>query len=237
MTEVKNRKSEIRDALADSDLFGALFDGELDELVSYGAAQSLPENKVIFQRGDKGDSLMIVIRGRVKISNVSVDGKEAVLNFIEPGHCFGEIAMLDGKARSADATTLEPSELFMLRKNDMLRFIEEHPDVIWRVMGVLCAKLRRTTEMVEDSVLLTMEPRIARGLLRLAGDYGRRAGKDVRIELRLSQRELGSYVGLARENINRHLGNWRQRGVLSVDGGFIVIHDMAALEKSAGNVA
>lgn len=233
MASSEQRREEIRDALAESDLFGSLYDDEIDRLVTFGTTRPYAEGNVIFQRGDSGDSLMIVIRGRVKISNVSVDGKEAVLNFIEPGNCFGEIAMLDGKTRSADATTLQDTELFLLRKVDMLRFIESHPDVVWRVMGVLCAKLRRTTEMVEDSILLTMEPRIARGILRLMGDYGRKSGEDIRIEMRMSQRELGSYVGLARENVNRHLGNWRQRGILTMENGYIVVHDRAALEAAA----
>lgn len=233
MAGAAQKLEDIRDALAESDLFGSLYDEEIDQLVTFGNPVQFGEGQTIFQKDEAGDSLMIVIKGRVKISNVSVDGKEAVLNFIEPGHCFGEIAMLDGKTRSADATAIASTELFVLRKSDMLRFIESYPDVVWRVMGVLCAKLRRTTQMVEDSVLLTMEPRIARGILRLINDYGRKSGDDIRIELRLSQRELGSYVGLARENVNRHLGNWRQRGVLSIEQGHIVVHDLPALEAAA----
>ncbi|MCB2054351.1 MAG: Crp/Fnr family transcriptional regulator [Geminicoccaceae bacterium] len=228
-----HRQEEIRDSLADSDVFGALYDEELDELIRFGGTATYPTGKTVFQRGDPGDSLMIVLSGRVKISNLSIDGKEAVLNFIEPGQCFGEVAMLDGKMRSADATSLQPTELFLLKKNEMLSFIESHPDVAWRIIGVLCAKLRRTTEMVEDSVLLTMEPRIARGVLRLARDYGRKEGEHVRIELRLSQRELGGYVGLARENINRQLSAWRMAGIIALEHGSIVICDHKALNRIA----
>ena len=227
------RQEEIRDGLADSDLFGSLFDEELDELIAYGALVEMPAGKLIFQRGDPGDSLMIVLSGRIKISNVSADGKEAVLNFIEPGHCFGEVAMLDGSERSADATCLETSQMFVLKKKDMLAFIETHPGITWRILGVLCAKLRRTTEMVEDSVLLTMAPRIARGLLRLVRDYGRKEGDSVLIGLRLSQRELGGYVGLARENINRQLSAWRNEDLVSVREGCIVIHRLGELERIA----
>lgn len=233
MTDSNPQKEEIRDALSDSDLFGSLFDEEIEQLIGFGTIQRFREGQTIFLRGDPGDCLMIVVSGRVKISNVSVDGKEAVLNFIEPANCFGEIAMLDGKERSADASAYESCELFVLRNADMLRFIEKYPDVVWRVMGVLCAKLRRTTEMVEDSVLLTMEPRIARAILRLIRDYGRKSGNDVRIDLRLSQRELGNYVGLARENINRHLRNWRQQGLISMDGGHIVVHNVKGVEAIA----
>ena len=228
-----SRQEEIRDGLAESDLFGALYDEELDQLIEFGNTATYPAGQLIVQRGDPGDSLMIVLSGRVKISNVSIDGKEAVLNFIEPGHCFGEIAMLDGKDRSADATSLQPTELFVLRKKAMLAFIERHPDVAWRMIGVLCAKLRRTTEMVEDSVLLTMAPRIARGVLRLCRDYGRKEGDHIHIALRLSQRELGGYVGLARENINRQLGAWRNEEVIGFDQGFIVVKKPKELERIA----
>ncbi|MCB1970473.1 MAG: Crp/Fnr family transcriptional regulator [Geminicoccaceae bacterium] len=228
-----NRQEEIRDGLADSDLFGSLYDEELDQLIAFGSIVEVPSGKVIFQRGDPGDCLMIVLSGRVKISNLSVDGKEAVLNFIEPGHCFGEVAMLDGRERSADATCLQACQLFVLKKKDMMAFIESHPGIAWRILGVLCAKVRRASEMVEDSVLLAMEPRIARGLLRLARDYGRKEGSDVHIELRLSQRELGAYVGLARENINRQLSSWRADGLIAMGQGTIVIRQLAELERIA----
>lgn len=233
MPMIEARRNEIRDGLADSDVFGALYDEELDELIGYGKTTQIAAGKIIFQRDDPSDSVMIVLGGRVKIYNVSADGKEAVLNFINEGQCFGEIGMLDGKGRSADASAIVPSELFVLKRADVTSFIEKHPEVAWRVIGVLCAKLRRTTEMMEDSVLLNMAPRIAKSLLRLAHDYGRRQGDATRIELRLSQRELGGYVGLARENINRQLRAWRQDGLITMEGGHITIVDMPGLKQVA----
>ena len=233
---IDERRNEIRDGLADSDVFGALYDEELDELIDYGQTIQVTAGKIIFQRDDPSDSVMIVLTGRVKIYNVSAEGKEAVLNFIDEGQCFGEIGMLDGKGRSADASAISASELFVLKRADVTSFIEKHPEVAWRVIGVLCAKLRRTTEMMEDSVLLNMAPRIAKSLLRLANDYGRRQGEAIRIELRLSQRELGGYVGLARENINRQLRAWRQDGLIAMDGGHITIVDMDGLKQVADDL-
>ena len=91
--------------------------------------------------------------------------------------------------------------------------------------------------MVEDHVLRQMEGRIARALLRLADDYGRPCDEGVRIELRLSQRELGGIVGLARENVNRQLATWRGRGFLTIDRGTITLRDLAALHRIAAEGA
>ncbi len=233
MPEFTASDEVIREALADSDLFGALEEEELDRLLGYGRRLRHPAGRVIFQKGDPGDSLMVVLSGRIKIGSFSADGREAVLSFIEPYRSFGEVALLDGKPRSADATAVTDVELFVLHRADMMGFIERHPGIALRIIGMLCAKLRRATEMVEDHVLLQMEARIARALLRLATDYGRPCDEGVRIELRLSQRELGGIVGLARENVNRQLAAWRARGLLSITRGTITLHHPEALRSIA----
>lgn len=227
------RNRRLRESLADSDVFGALTDEELDRLIAYGNPVRHARNHIIFQKGESGDSLMVVLTGRVKISNLSAEGKEALLNFIEPGHSFGELAMFDGKPRSADATAIEPSELFVLRRADVLTFLERHPEIAFRIIGILCERVRRTSELLEESVTLNMPTRLARMLLRLAKIYGKQYPDGIHIELKLSQRELGSYVGLARENINRQLAQWRHDGIASIEEGIIVLHDARALERIA----
>ena len=101
---------------------------------------------------------MVVLTGRVKISNYSADGKEAILNFFAPDRVFGEIALLDGKPRTADATAMEPTELFVLRRQELLRFVEGHPQVAIGLIEGLCAKLRHTTLVVEDIMFLGRGP-------------------------------------------------------------------------------
>lgn len=225
----------VREALADSDFFGSLTDQEIDRLIAFGTMVEVPAGKLIFQKGDPGDSLAVVVSGRVRIGTVTSEGREAVLNFVDPGQTFGEMAIFDGKPRSADATALERSVLFSLKRRDVLAFLEQHPDVALRVIGVLCQRLRRTTEMVEDAGLRAMAPRVARALLRLAADHGRPVPGGVRIELELSQRELGAYCGLARENVNRQLSLWREAGLVRQDGRRLVLLDQPALEKIAAD--
>lgn len=228
-----DQAARVRDALEDSDVFGSLTDQELDALIACGTIQRVPANRMVFQKGDAGDAMAVVLTGRVKISALSGEGREAVINFVEPGRCFGELALLDGKPRSADATAIEACELFLLKRRDLLAFLERRPEVALRIIGVLCARLRRTTEMMEDAVLLGMPSRVARGLLRLLHDYGRPVKGGMRIELKLSQRELGSYVGLARENVNRQLAVWRQENIVLLEDGHILVCDLPRLRGIA----
>jgi CRP-like cAMP-binding protein len=230
---VGERHARLRDALSDSDVFGALTDEELDSLIGFGTPVSHGKNHVIFQKGDPGDSLMVVLSGRVKISTLSADGKEAVLNFIEPGQSFGELAMFDGKPRSADATAIEATELFVLRRVDVETFLVRFPAIAFRIIGILCERVRRTSSKLEAAVTLNMTPRIARALVDLARIYGRPCPDGLRIELKLSQRELGGYVGLARENVNRQLTAWRQDGIISITEGHIIIHELKMLQRIA----
>lgn len=227
--------ARVAEALAESDLFGALTDPEIESLMAFGTMQRWAAGHVIFQKGDKGDFLAVVVKGRIKIGMITAEGKEAVIDFFDPGRSFGEIALLDGKVRTADATAVEPSELFLLKRKDLTTFLERHPDVALRIIGVLCARLRRTTEMVEDAVLRSMPARIARGVLRLAADFGRPVQQGTLIDLKLSQRELGNYVGLARENVNRQLSLWRHDGIVAFEDGLITIQDMPRLRGIAAS--
>lgn len=225
--------SELRRALAANELFGVLSDQELDQLLAHAHIVTYPAGAVIFERHDAGHSLMLVLRGLVKISNFSAEGREAVHALMDPGAIFGEMALLDGKDRSATATALMPTELLTLLRRDFVPFLERNPRVAVRLIEVLCARLRRTTGTVEDSAFLGMAPRIARALLRLAEHHSRMEGHAVHIDLKLSQRELGGLVGLARENVNRQLRAWHHEGLIRMDHGHIVIDDMEALRAIA----
>src|SRR5581483_6626957 len=110
-TVVRLERDAKRAALLGSPLFAAMRPAELDEILKFASERRVRRGQMIFQRGDNGSSLMAVLRGRVRISSVSGDGKEVTLNVINPGEIFGEIALLDGEPRSADATAIEDTTL------------------------------------------------------------------------------------------------------------------------------
>jgi CRP/FNR family transcriptional regulator, cyclic AMP receptor protein len=183
----------------------------------------------VFRKGEPANDVMIVLHGRIRLSSASRAGKEVLFDFIGPGRCFGEVALIDGTTRRLDATAVKPSAVFTLRRRDLLACLEAHPEVAVRIIRVLCARLSRAMEMFEDRTQLGLSPRSARTLLRLASEYG----DGIRIELKISQSEIAGLVGATREKVNRQLCAWCRSGILAFDEGHLTILDQSALRAIA----
>jgi CRP/FNR family cyclic AMP-dependent transcriptional regulator len=211
-------------------LFGRLEPDELDRLVTYMRVARYPRRTVLFRKGDPGNNMMVVVHGRVKVCTHSEDGKELVLNLFSPGEVFGEIALLDGADRTADAVTLDACELLVLERRDFLPFLRGHPDACMRLLAVLCQKLRQTSVLLEEALFLEGPSRLAKRLVHLAEAFGKPVADGVRIDLQLSQQQLGNMVGMSRESMNKHLRQWREDDLIRVQEGYYVITDLAALQ-------
>jgi CRP-like cAMP-binding protein len=209
---------------------------ELRQIAASATVTYHSPRETIFQKGDPGDSMMAVIRGRVKICTHSSDGKELVLNIIDRGGLFGEIALLDGEPRTADAVALDETDLLVLERRRLLPFLAAHPETTLRLISVICKRLRQTSEHLEEVLFLEAPSRVACWLLRLSETFGKPAPAGVRLDIRLSQQQIGSLVGVSRESINKHLGDWQKIGCIAVDGGFITITDKERLEQIAEGV-
>ncbi len=206
---------------------------QLKQIAATTVVTHHPAQATIFQKGDTSASMMAVVRGRVKICSYSPSGRELILNIIDRGGVFGEIAVLDGQPRTADAVALEETELLVLQRNRLLPILAAHPEITTRLMGILCERLRQTSEHLEDALLLEAPSRLARGLLRLARTFGRDESDGTRLDIRLSQQQLGNLIGASRESINKHVMDWTRAGHLSMKNGCVVIHDRDALEEIA----
>jgi CRP/FNR family transcriptional regulator, cyclic AMP receptor protein len=220
-----------RAALLASPLFQAMQPAELDEILKFASERRVRRGQTIMQRGDEGSSLMAVLRGRVRISSFSSDGKEVTLNVINPGEIFGEIALLDGEPRSADATAIEDTSLLVVERRHFLPFLRQNEDLFLRLLAVLCSRLRRTSMALEEIALFDLPIRLARVLLKLGDDYGRPNNVGTRIELKLSQRDLSNLVASSRESVNKQLRTWRESGVVDMDEGFLVLRRPAELKR------
>jgi CRP/FNR family cyclic AMP-dependent transcriptional regulator len=205
-----------------------------EELSRVAAGAALVRHRsqaTIFQKGDPGGSLMAVVSGRVKICTYSADGKELVLNIIDRGGLFGELALLDGQPRSADAVAIEAAELLVLERNRLMPFLTANPDIASRMIAVLCQRVRQTSEALEDALLRDAPSRVARGLLRLAGTFGKPEAGGLRLDIKLSQQQIGNLIGISRESINKLLVEWTRAEILAVNNGYITIVDRDALEN------
>jgi CRP/FNR family transcriptional regulator, cyclic AMP receptor protein len=222
-----------RQVLQRSSLFARLGDGEIDAILAYAQVAKYAAGAQIVAKGDPGNSVMAVLNGRVSISAPSPDGRQVVLSMLHDGDVFGEIALLDGKERTANVNALTDCEILIVSRRSFWPMLERRSDICIDLILVLCERLRHTNQQVEDLAFLDLEPRIAKALLRLAEESGAGEVQAKPVALRISQRELGELVGGSRESVNKHLHIWKQLGIVSVEKGTIVILDMAALAERA----
>jgi CRP-like cAMP-binding protein len=224
-----------RSVLARHEFFKDLPPPALQRLAARARVATYPARAGIFAKGDEGRGLLAVMRGLVKISVLGEDGREVVLNRIGPGEVFGEVALLDGLPRTADATALEASELLLLDRRDFVPLLLEEPMIAVKLLEVLSRRLRRTSRQVES---LSFEPPVARlvtTLFDLAEAQGT-AGMP-RPWIAITQKELGHMVGLSRESTNKHLRDWAEAGWIGLDRGGCRLLNPAALRALRGSAA
>jgi CRP/FNR family transcriptional regulator/CRP/FNR family cyclic AMP-dependent transcriptional regulator len=222
----------IKELLAEVPLFEGLSDADLNVVAQRVRQISRKENSAIFHRNDPGVALYVIVNGKIKIHNETPDGGDAIIAILNDGEFFGELAVLDGEERSADATTLEPTEMLMLTKDDFHDIIHRNPRISVRILATLAGRLRRTTNAFLAYSTLDVNGRLALQLLRLAEQNGIVTGNGVRIDLRLTQTDLGSLVGASRESVNKVMGFFRRQGYVAVDDrGQITLKNSTALER------
>jgi CRP-like cAMP-binding protein len=201
-------------------------------LISYSRLERYPSGREIFAKGSPGQSLVAVLRGSIKISSLSNEGKEIVFNIINAGEIFGEIAVLDGEERSADATAMTDCELLVLNRRDFLHLLENRADLCMILLRILCQRLRQTSEQVEDVMFRHLESRLAKRLLHLAESAGLHGLQEsTSVELHVSQRELGNMAGGSRESVNKILQSWHRQGLIDLGKASVFIRDIEALRR------
>ena len=212
-------------------LLGKLSPNEIDALISYARVERYPAGREIFAKGSPGQSLVAVLRGSIKISSLSNEGKEIVFNIINAGEIFGEIAVLDGEERSADATAMNDCELLVLNRRDFLHLLENRADLCMIMLRILCQRLRQTSEQVEDVMFRHLESRLAKRLLHLAERTRPHGLQSSSVELHVSQRELGNMAGGSRESVNKILQSWHRQGLIDLGKASVLIRDIEALRR------
>jgi len=170
----------------------------------------------------------------VRIYSTSSEGAEIMLNVMEQGELFGEIALLDGSTRTASAAAMEQADLLRIHRAHFLPYVKANPDLILAMLTLLCQRLRWTTSVIEDAAFLAFPARLAKRLLVLAEHY--RRPQEHEITVPLSQHDLGSMVGAGRETINKQLALWRSAGIVDTSRGAILIRNCEALRALVGCV-
>jgi CRP/FNR family cyclic AMP-dependent transcriptional regulator len=184
--------------------FAGLGQEAIEAIALLCVTRRLEREESLFHKGDPGDALYAVRRGQVRIATGSTSGRRLTLNLLGSGDVFGEVALLDGRPRTADAVAVEPTELYMVYRRDFLDLLVKRPTVAIRIIELLCERIRWMSAQMEERALLPLETRLAHRLVALSEDFGS--------ELHVSQEELAIFVGATRESVNRQLQSWRRQG-------------------------
>jgi len=219
-----------RAVLAQCGLFRRLSDAEREALFARARTQKYAANESIFLMGSPGDSMVAVLRGTIRISVPSTDGKEIVLAILGPGEICGEIALLDGKERTADARAATDCSVVVLERRDVLAFFAQYPDAWSKLIDVLCERLRTADQQMAEFALSPVPVRLAKALLRLATSEGQPVNGRPVERVHLTQRELGNVIGATRESVNKYLRAWQRKGCVRIADRLIVITNRAAVE-------
>jgi CRP/FNR family cyclic AMP-dependent transcriptional regulator len=228
-------KSKAAVMIESSSLFKGLPGDIIDKIAKLRVSRRLEPGAVLFRKGDAGDALYGVMTGRLRIHANGVDGRDALLNIMGPGDIFGEIALIDGLPRTADATAIDRVELMMLRRAEFLELVRRENELSLHLLQLTCRRLRWLSDMVEDATFLSAPARLAKRLLHLAEQNGERNDDGIRINLRLSQQAIGELAGLSRETTNKHLRNRLRLGWISLKRETVVLRALWPLQDLANS--
>ena len=223
-----------RELLAKGSLFSKLSERELDALVQVSRVKKLRAREELFHKGDPGNQVYLISKGRLKAVTTSAEGDDVVFSIMAPGEVFGELALLCGGRRTATITAIDASELIVLDRREFLPFLKTHPEAAIRLLEVLAERCLRISELLEDTTFLNLPARLAKKLVSLSRVHGIQTREGIRIDLKLSQAEIGDLVATTRESINKQMKAWSEEGLVSMKSGIVTIHRIDDLEALAG---
>lgn len=183
----------------------------------------LPDGNPLASRGTPAEELVGVARGAVRVSSVSLSGKQVTLTYVEPGTWFGDIALFDGLPRTHDADTHGDTTLLSVRRADFHQLLAQHVELYDALLRLNCRRLRLMFDQFEDLNTRPLQARLAKQLLLLAKSYGIPRGEEIRIGLQLAQEDLAQLLGASRQRVNQELKGFEREGAVRVEPSRLVV--------------
>ena len=211
-----------------SRLFRGITDDARQLILTSALPLNLKKGQRLFERGDPGGTMYVVMHGRIEISIVSAAGRKISLNLISAGNCFGEINMIDNQDRTASAVALEPTSLQPIGRNTFFAAARLCPELAITIAEILCERVRWVSDSVEDYALLSLDRRLARRLLVLHDQFARPDGA-----IEIAQSDLADFAGATRESTNKILMHWKSLGLITLKRRAIHLQDRARLDQMA----
>jgi CRP-like cAMP-binding protein len=221
----------VDDVLRRTPLFATL---DQDAAASLRASMNeieLARGELLFHEGDPGDSLYVVLRGKIKLGRTSGDGRENLVAVLGPGEMFGELSLFDPGPRSAGATALVDSTLLGLSSDELTPWLAGRPDVARALLRAIARRLRRTNDSMSDLVFSDVPGRVAKALLDLSARFGTPAEDGIHVAHDMTQEELAQLVGASRETVNKALADFAGRGWLRLEARAVVLTNVERLSQ------
>lgn len=215
--------ARIRATIARAPLFAALPITAIEDLTQRVAIRRVSTQHTIVSQDEAGDSLFIIMSGRVKVVIFGENGREVTLSILRPGDAFGEMALFDGEARSANCISVEPTTMLVLSRDDLLGHLAQHPRTALNLLGEMARRLRRADESIAQLALCDVNERLIHRLVSLAKEEGTAAPEGVLVRRRPTQQELANMIGSCRETISRAFNQLARDGLIIPRGRAMVV--------------
>ncbi len=203
--------------------FSKLSSALRSDILSRSTVRRLQDGATMSTRGAAADEWCGVARGAVRVSSVSLAGKQITLTYVEPGTWFGDISLFDGMPRTHDSNAHGETTLLVVRKPDFKDLLAQHVELYDALLRLNCRRLRLMFDVVEDLNTLPLAARLAKQILLLARSYGVRQGEEIRIGLQLAQEDLAQLLGASRQRVNQELKVFERDGAVRIEPTRLVV--------------
>ena len=214
-------------------LFEALNEQDQTELRRMMTETTLRRGETLFNEGDPGDRLYVLVEGKVKLGHTAPDGRENLIAVLGPSEMLGELTLFDPGPRSTTASAVAPSRLLTLEHSDLMGLLDSRPELAKHMLKALAQRLRRTNTALADLVFSDVPGRVAKALMDLADRFGRPTDEGVHVPHDLTQEELAQLVGASRETVNKSLADFVSRGWIRLEGRAVVLLDVDRVRRRA----
>lgn len=215
--------ARIRATIARSPLFQSLPIQAIEDLTGRIAVKRVPVQTTVLSQDEPGDSMFIIMTGRVKVVIFGENGREVTLSILRPGDSFGEMSLFDGGDRSANCIAVEPTTLLALGREDLLRHVSQHPRTALNLLGEMARRLRRADQSIAQLALCDVNERLIHRLVSLAHEEGTEAPDGMLVRRRPTQQELANMIGSCRETISRAFNQLARDGLIIPRGRSLVV--------------
>ena len=215
-------------------LFDGISPSEMQEMEKITRMEEVKKRQPLYLPGDPSSNVYLLKKGRVKIANTASSGKEVTFDILDPGEIFGELDVLEDAPRSTSAETLDDALICVIPRKDFDQYLAMHPTVMFKLTKLIGLRLKKIQSRVEDLVFRDVPARLAHLLVDLSKTEGVAEKQGIRLKVKLTHQEMANLIGCSRETVSSTLGQFRDEGLLQLDGRTMTILDLKGLSRLLG---